>query len=221
MRFATNGGRPVRATVDAPELRDRQGRLRVRAQTFTPGDSVAVTDFFIPFYAMDLPAGPQELVMVFEAERSIGYRGSTSHPITLQAPPPPFVIVKPPTRTITFFVSRVEVQRGSYDATLFRPHKGRPDLRWQVRFGNHPGAVVHSSRVHSDTFRTEWNRATPTFQWSEGDRLSIDVFDNDVAADDLLACFSFTYEQLHLAAARGRPLSRGSVRHMSVEVMVR
>lgn len=221
VRFATTDGRPVRASVDSPELRDRQGRLRVRAQTYAAGDSVAIADFFIPFYAMDLPAGPLELVMIFEAERSRSYHNMISHPLALQVPPPTFAIVKPPTRTITLLVSSVEVQPGSYDATLFRPHKGRPDLRWQVRFGNHPGAVIHSSRIHRDTFRTEWNRATPTFQWSEGDRLSIDVFDNDIAADDLLACFSFTYEQLHLAAARGRPLSRGAVRQMSLEVMVR
>ena len=220
VRFATADGRPLRTTVESPALRDRQGHLRLEASSSTEGGAM-LSDLFVPFYAIDLPAGAHQIVPTFEAERTDGLRGRVDHPLRIDDALPPFTIVKPPTREINVLVTRVEVAPGQYDAALFRLYKARPDLYWRVRFGSRPGSVVHASRIHNDTYNTEWNRATSTITWSEGDQISIDVLDADVTLDDLLASFTFTYEQLLMAYERGRPLSRGAVRHLSLEVMMR
>ena len=180
---------------------------------YVPSEGSSVVTAFLPFYAMDLPAGPQKLHVKISAREA---------PANPYEPPPPEVkvlgqtesdvsFVKPPVKTVEIDVSQIEVQRDAYDASLLRARKARPDLMWELHFGPRFTGTVFRSRARDDAYSATWSAGSGPFTFSEGDRLTLSVLDEDVANDDLIASFSYSLDELARQAADKTPLKRGKL----------
>lgn len=211
IHFFAADGSPIRAAVDDPEYRDFGGRLRVETTLVGPSTEFTTREFFIPFYAVELPVGQNQVTAHLEVDGG-------EAPLVRGVDDAVAILAKPPVQMVRVLVPRVEVRPGTYDAVLLRPHKGAPDLTWSLRLGRSSRHVIHQAGVHWDTTVATWDRPTPPFPWSEGDGMTISVLDEDAMIPDVLATFYLSYEELCRHAARGAPLSRGSVTHFSLEV---
>ena len=73
---------------------------------------------------------------------------------------------------------------------------------------------MHSSSTHDDTYSASWKRYSPPFPFSQGDRLTIAVLDQDVMSHDRLGSVSLTLEDLQKHGGGAAPLaasSKGSI----------
>jgi hypothetical protein len=170
--------------------------------------------FFFPYFAMDLPPGEHQAKVAFEGQVELQL-GKTRLPVPLEGAIAQDVrFTKPPAKMVRLGVRRIEVAEGSYDTVIFaRRSRARPDLAWYALFDLGRGVfggTIHTSPSVQDSYRAAWDQATPTFPLSEGDRLTINVMDIDVAKNDLIARFDFSLDELEKAAA-GQPLSSGRV----------
>jgi hypothetical protein len=206
-------GRPVRAAVASPALRDRSGHLRVTVSLeVSAGEGQSLAQAFVPFYAMDLDPGPHRLDLGLKAlgltqagleQRPVEVRGGKAVAVT---------ITKPPFRMAQLGVRRVEVEPDAYDAALARPRKARPDLAWRLSYKGMLPGVVFTSRTQSDRYEATWQQQAPPFPFCEGDVLTLQILDADFVDHDVIASFPFTLEQLGQAGVADEPLRRGKVR---------
>jgi len=220
IRFATTGGRPIRAAVDEMEYRDHGGRLRAQTEVTGNVSRWIANEVFIPFYVVDLPAGQHQVTALIEIEAESGTGQGREPTVVRSGGDAVAVIDKPPVTMVRVLVPRIEVSRGVYDPVILRPHKAAPELTWSLRLGRGAGHVVHQARFHWDTYEAEWDQPTPPFPWSEGDGMTVSVIDVDTLLSDVLGTFSFSYEDLCRRAAERVPLSRGRVSHLSLQVRI-
>jgi hypothetical protein len=213
VRVSDSKGQRLRATIEETFTTD--GGF-VRPQPIAPsyGQATSSTALFVPYFLIDLPPGENQVKVTVEGADRFARGGG--------APPPGPVklsgvleqtatIVKPPFRMVRLAVASVQVEPGGYDAALFRPRKAMPDLMWEARFGPRFMGRVYASRARDDTCAAAWDRGPAPFPFSEGDVLTLSVYDQDVASDDLLAEIPFTEDQLRAQARQNTPLARGKV----------
>lgn len=216
-RLSTTKGLPVSATVRRPMAYDGAGNVGFAQPFIVAGEGRSTSmPVFVPFFVMDLPPGPQQLRVHVKASGGVSSQvASVVIPTKVEGQVDRVIdFVKPPVRMVQVTVASVQVQADAYDASFLRSHKARPDLMWEAHFGQRYIGRVHRSRIQNDTYIAAWQRGTGTFPFSEGDRLTISVFDADVASDDLIGAFSFSLEELERQARQNVPLSRGKVQQL-------
>lgn len=216
-RLTNAQGQSIRATVRRPMFHGGAGHVGSGQSLIVAGEGTSTsTALFVPFFLMDLPQGPQKLRVQVEPSGGVASQvGSSDVPVKVQGHlERVFDVVKPPVRMVSVMVASVQVEPDAYDASLLRSHKARPDLMWEAHFGQRFVGGVHRSRIQNDTYIAAWQQGTGSFPFSEGDRLTVSVFDEDVASDDLIGAFSFSVEELERQARQNVPLSRGKVQQL-------
>jgi hypothetical protein len=203
------GGRRVASLVKSAAVRDRDGLLHGKAQLLTvPRNAWREASLFLPFFAMDLDAGPHRLALRFSALANTG---------ACQAGRPPqrvklvgetraaAAFTKPPFARVRLLARRVEVAPEATDVGLPGGRGERPDLRWRLGYRTASGAgpaasggevVLHESEVRDDTFVGTWAEPSPPVPVSEGDRLTLVVVDRDLARDDRLGEIQLSLDEL-------------------------
>jgi hypothetical protein len=224
------GGRRVASLVKSAAVRDRDGLLHGKAQLLTvPRNTWREASLFVPFFAMDLDAGPQRLALRFSALSNTGSCQSGRPPQRVKLVGQTRVaagLVKPAFARVRLLARRVAVDPEPTDVSLPGSRRGRPDLRWRLGYRLGPGAasvwpggeaVLHESAVRSDTFAASWEDPSPPVPVSEGDRLTLTVLDHDVSRDDLLGQVALSLEEL---LRPGPPLANGAVRAVELGPVV-
>lgn len=198
--LSTRGGQKVRSLIGDKTFRDRDGLLHGKQQLLTvPRNQWKKGSFFVPFYAMKLTEGHHELSLHFSAlsdtgscatgqePRPVKLIGETSTRVTLS---------KPPFKMVQILAQQVTVTKEKTDISIFRSHKARPDLKWRILFKGISEQVIHESDVRDDSTTATWNQYSPEFPFSQGDRLTLSVLDEDVIRHDHLGSLKLTLEEL-------------------------
>jgi hypothetical protein len=221
-RLATHDGAPVQEAAwrmddGSTPRRDRALERTAYLGTFAPSRDV---DVFVPYVAIDLPAGTHQLAVELSAiSRERGRIGKGDGPPTAMtvasvASVAPYAIdlVMPRVRTVRFGVRRVEVKRGQYDdieagyaalaiatlgatALFVPPTKWKlPDPQWIVYVG---GELVYRSSARQDVLRASWTASTPWIRLAPDDRLELVIEDEDTSPrGDVLAKFLLGADEL-------------------------
>lgn len=214
------GGRRVASLVKSAAVRDRDGLLHGKAQLLTvPRNAWREASLFVPFFAMDLAAGPQELALRFSALANTGACQSGRPPQRVKLlgeTRVAAVFTKPAFARVRLLARRIEVAPEATDVGLPGARGGRPDLRWRLGYrtaGLGPGGevVLHESPVRSDTFIGAWAEPSPPVPVSQGDRLTLAVVDRDLARDDRLGEVALSLDEL-LGPGPPPALADGAVR---------
>lgn len=212
--LASKRGQKVRTLVEDKAYRDRDGFIHGKEQLLTvPRNVWKQGTLFVPFYAMDLGEGRHALSLNLTAlsdtgsceagrpPRAVKVIGQTSADIGL---------TKPPFKRVQILVRHVTVAEEPTDISLFRSRKGRPDLTWRLQFKAGREGVIHSSKVRDDTYDARWSQYTSEFPFSQGDRLTLSVLDEDVISHDSLGSIKLTLDQLLEQGSRSTPLKVGT-----------
>lgn len=224
----TDGGRRVASLVKAAAVRDRDGLLHGKAQLLTvPRGTWRAASLFVPFFAMDLDAGPHRLALRFSALAATG---------ACQAGRPPqrvkllgetrvaAAFTRPRFARVRLLVRRIEVAPRATDVGLAGARRGRPDLRWQLGYRTtvvaapgQPGGevVLYESEVRDNTFVGAWAEPSQPVPVSEGDRLTLEVVDRDLARDDRLGRVELSLDEL-LRPGPPPALADGAVRSIEL-----
>jgi hypothetical protein len=200
------GGRRVASLVKSAAVRDRDGLLHGKAQLLTvPRNTWRAASLFVPFFAMDLGAGPQRLTLRFSALANTGACQAGRPPQRVKLLGETSVaaaFTRPPFARVKLLARRVEVAPEATDLGFPGSRRRRPDLRWRLGYRTAAGAgpagevVLYESEVRDDTFAGAWAEPSPPVPVSQGDRLTLSVVDRDLARDDRLGQVELSLDDL-------------------------
>jgi len=211
-RLSKKGGQKVDSLVKSAAFRDgNDGSLHGKKQLIAvPRGSWRKTSLFVPYYTMKLAPGTHPLSIKLEAVSDPGRckYGELPHLVRIIGKSTAdFELTKPPFKMVRILVRHVQVVEEATDVSLW-PWRARPDLRWRARFRAGAGGVVFESEVRDDTYSADWTQYSPVFPFSQGDRMTLSVLDQDVMGHDTLGSVKLTLDEL-LHHDTASPLSAG------------
>lgn len=209
LRLTDASGAPVRDFAGVP----RRGRAPFTAVDKAVPCESSDRALFVPFSALDLGAGPQDV----GAHLSVGTAGAPARDTAELVTRASFAM--PTVALVRLKVSRAEVRPEVFRrrntaaaatlgvSALFSRPKARPDPFWVLV----TNTLTYRSRTRSFTFSPRWSESTGWFALSEHDTIAVYVADADLADNERLGTFSIGFEQLRAAVRDHTPLSAGWV----------
>lgn len=139
-----------------------------------------LSQFFIPFYALDLPEGNHQLNYQIEvhspAKKVVGTPQTGSLAITI-----------PPRTMIRVAMEHIKVKEtapngGGWDLSIFSAKEKRPDLQWRIIRN---GIATHQSIWVKNSFSYSGSANKDRCDWfflSEGDQFDLEILDHDITS---------------------------------------
>ncbi len=212
-RLRGDDGAFVRTRSKAKMFSDTEGVVRSKAALDENNiGQWASAEIFFPFFSLDLQPGAHSTTAVFEGQYLLEIKGRPRLVKLVGSEPLAVDFVQPPFKNVTLKVNRIEVAEGSYDFTFgAKGRKRLPDLAWSLSYAARYHAEIYRSSTARDTYTISWHETQRPFVFSDGDRLTLTVLDQDVASPDVIGRFTFSLEELQAAVKAGQPLKRGKV----------
>lgn len=180
-------------------------------------------NLFLPYYALDLPAGRHSLVLrisawvkdtsVTEDSRPIAVRGMLESA---------FQINKPQTRTFRLRLRELRVHatnaKGNYwDFGLFSSNE--PDLQHRVVLRSKEHADnVHISSTVEDALSAAWPDFSEPLTISRNDKITLCIYDKDLFFHDLIGAISYGLDEWLRIGAQNAPIYFDRVNTCIIEI---
>ncbi len=176
--------------------------------------------FFVPYYCFDLPPGQTPLQVSIrvtlrdsafdEKPRIISTNGTTSQS---------FTISKPPTCKVRMLCSGVRVSETDHGKNWDFGLSGLPDPMFKIILDNdiQPDFIYNSSSVEN-SLSAAWIDFSVPFLISEGDKITMGIYDKDTLIDDLIGKESHTLDEWLDISKASKELVFDQVKHCTVKV---
>lgn len=178
--------------------------------------------FFIPYYALGLNEGVHKLKIKLEVARFDSVKGKfDTHKVVVLGPAEKLIqINKPKTRTLKLYCSGVRVQDHNAKGNSWDfGGPGLPDLVYRVLLESDAATDrLYSSTEMQNATSAAWINYTGPITISEGDKITIGIYDNDTLYDDLIGTKDFTFEEILAAGTAGKELHFGLVEFCTLKV---
>ncbi len=185
------------------------------------------TDAFIPFYALDLPAGEHKLQLRVSATLQDSVDGPLKYVDVVGKDLFAFSIIKPKTHRIQAFVKEVRVseknRKGKVWDSAFFNNGSAPDVKFALVLASaEVRDYVFVSTQHKNSFSGSWSDYSSEVMFSEGDEVILRVYDNDgfLNRDDTIGDKRFTLYQMISHTNRNVPISFDKVTFCDVSFRV-
>jgi hypothetical protein len=203
---------PVMTTLQQSAYADSNGRARTPVEVSYSFDDNYTLHFFIPYYILRLPAGQHTLQLSLQAAT---YRYATKQysPLVISGQQRIAVgISKPATHNFSIACTTLVASKRDV-ATYWDPNNSGPDLYYQIILDNDERSdIVFTSSVCDNGKNCNWQKFCPTLTLSDGDLITIAVFDQDrISRDDLVGLKRFTLAELKALAQPGKTIEFNQV----------
>jgi hypothetical protein len=214
-------GKPI-GSINTASRYD-QGGVVVSQNSTTDSDILQSGSgkFFVPYYVLKLNEGAHKLKVRLEVMRMDSAKGKfDSKKVVVEGPvEKQFSINKPKTRTVKLCCTGVRVKSYNSKGNSWDfGSSGLPDLVYRVLL--EAGEVsdrLYSSPEMQNATSAAWLDYTGHITVSEGDRISIGVYDNDTMYDDLIGIENLSVDELLEAASASKELHFGYVDYCTLK----
>lgn len=176
--------------------------------------------FFIPYYCIDLPVGKAKLkykisislkdTSMMEKERHIAVKGIFSGD---------FFITKPPIHKVKMLCSSVRVATTDNGKSWDFGLSGQPDPVFKVVLNNGIQAdYIYESPTVENSSSAAWIDSSPIFIISEGDEITLGIYDNDTLSDDVIGSVSHSLDEWLEISKTSKELVFGQVTYCTIKV---
>ena len=198
---------------------------RVVIQNSTNDQNILQTGmgkFFIPYYALKLSEGAHTLKIKMQVARFDSVKGKYDPgKITLRGTAEKlFSIKKPKTRTLKVCCSgvRVKGQNAKGNSWDFGT-SGQPDLIYKVVLESAAHAdILYVSAEMQNATAAAWIDYAGPVTVSEGDKITIGIYDNDTMFDDIIGANDFSVDELLSVSTTAKELHFGLVEFCTLKV---
>jgi hypothetical protein len=214
------GGNAVKATNAVSVYTDSTRKVAAHIKTYYATGEQYELNFFIPYYILALPSGKQELQLSLRAAVQPSEKEPEAPAVLSSEKPITFSIQKPPVQTFSLRCTGVTATKRDV-TTFWDPDGSRPDLYYQVLLDNNElPDLVYYSDVCDNNEPCTWTKFTPLITISEGDMITIAIFDQDrFNRDDLVGLKRFTLTELKALSQSGNTIEFNQVLKFSVKLL--
>jgi hypothetical protein len=215
-----DAGKPLTA-IEEPTSFSHNGALMATKSTIIVSVKKKVPNsFFIPYYCINLPIGKAKLkykisisvkdTSMMETERHIVLKGTSLGD---------FSITKPPTNKVKMLCSGVRISATDNGKSWDFGLSGQPDPVFKVVMNNGilPDYIYESPTVEN-SLSAAWIDSSPIFIISEGDQITLGIYDNDTLSDDSIGSISHTLQEWLEISKTAKELAFAQVTFCTVKV---
>jgi hypothetical protein len=179
--------------------------------------------FFVPYYILDLKEGKQPILLKISANIKYGAaepeelecRGKTSANLNIN---------KPAVRKFHIMVRELRVDEKTLQDNNWDNgggSSGLPDLRYKIEAGSKSTTdILYTSNTVKNSLSAAWIDYSGILTISEGDIISIVVYDKDTMFDDPIGRIKFNLEELKKVADKGEKIRFGLVNSCLIAVKI-
>jgi hypothetical protein len=214
----TESGAPLKAKENTGPF-SLKGNTRAEKEEW-PSESkekIRIT-LFVPYYVMSLPEGRANLKITLSGAvkdsstldpwREISSKGTISLGFTIH---------KPPVHEMKLGCSGVRVSKTDHGKQWDFGLSGLPDPEFKVILDNgiQPDIVYTSAEVQNSC-SAAWLDPSLPFLFSEGDKITLGIYDKDTLIDDFIGSQTHTVDEWVEIAKAGRELAFDQVEYCTV-----
>ena len=215
-----DAGKPLPAIEHSYAFSHKGSVMATKSNIIVTVKKKVLNSFFIPYYCINLPTGKAKLkykisisikdTSIMEKERHIVVKGTTDGD---------FFITKPPTNKVRMLCSGVRVSDSDKSKNWDFGLSGQPDPVFKVVMDNgiQSDYIYESPTVENSIFAA-WIDSSPIFIISEGDEITLGIYDNDTLADDNIGSKSHPLNEWLEITKTAKVLTFGQVTYCTVKV---
>lgn len=205
-------------TVESTKFKSSNGQFKISIPRFDYKENLSV---FIPYYALDIPQGNNVLALtlsvyamdtsITQSRRKIKCEGKIAKAFTIN---------KPATKTFKIRVNGVKISDTDKKGKAWDWTGGLADIFYSIEFNNkYNNDILFSSTTVKNATSAAWLDYSNTITMTEGDKISISLYDEDTMFDDNIGTKNFSYDELLKAAMEKTEMSFEKVNYCVIDVV--